>query len=167
MLAFAGIKACPAAPTLLRADRFGRPELSIGSGQPAAVSFSWQADRLWTALSSQCPRLGMDAALCADFGDGYPFAKVFNEREWKGISALLDASVARGASFLWSAKEAAVKMVGWGFGFVQPGHISVTISKSRGNLLESRADIASRAWTGKVNIYSIEHPWGWLSFAPG
>ena len=167
LLVSAGIEAGPPGRLLIDPDRFGKPELSTPSGQPAAVSFSWQADRLWTALSSQFHSIGVDAAVSADFDAGYPFAKVFNEREWNGICARRNSSVPHGASLLWSAKEAAVKMLGRGFDLVEPLRISVMFPESRGPLLHSHVCVSSRTGTRKVNVFSIEHGWGWISLALG
>ncbi|MGC9196968.1 MAG: 4'-phosphopantetheinyl transferase superfamily protein [Syntrophobacteraceae bacterium] len=165
VLALAGIRVCPPAQNILRTDGLGRPELTTGYGQPAAVSFSWQEDTLWTALSLLCPRIGIDAALCADFNVGYPFAKIFNACEWQASSALLKAGSAHAASFLWSVKEATVKMLGCGFNFVEPRRICVMISRSDGQLLHSCVEIPSGRWAGKVNVYSMEYQWGWVSLA--
>jgi phosphopantetheinyl transferase len=149
----------------LTADPLGKPQLYVGPRLFPAVSFSWTENSLWAALSTDCSKLGIDAASPGEFGDGYPFAEVFQECGLRHVMKLGKFDLPWVASMLWSVKEAAVKMLGCGFHRLGPGEVHITaLSKDRSAWL---SDVAiSRGFADrKIRSYSFEQDWGWLSFA--
>lgn len=150
----------------LTADDLGRPCLSVHTGSSPAVSFSWEGDRLWSALSFECSGLGIDAALQRDFSAPYPFARAFGEKEWERAASLLDFDEKWRAAMLWSVKEAAVKMIGCGFHSVDPRDVTIkTLGRCE---LGWRSDVAASIGSAlkKVRVYSLKRDEGWISFAP-
>ena len=66
---------------------------------------------------------------------------------------------------LWSAKEAAVKMVGCGFHLIDPRDMTVTILDKGESACYSHVTFTIDAKVNEVRVYSMEQSWGWISFA--
>ena len=167
LLASAGLPSRSWEGIRLTADAFGKPLLSTDTGSSPVVSFSWEGDRLWAALSLDCRRLGIDAALPRDFAPRYPFARAFGDREGERLSTLCDHDSSRRAAMLWSAKEAVVKMLGCGFHLFDPGDVVATVLGKGESAWHSDVTVSNGAKVRNVRVYSIEQSWGWISFALG
>jgi len=103
----------------LELTALGQPRLILG-GQPGpAVSFSQAAGRIYAALTP-AGQVGVDAAMPAEFGAGYPMARAFRPAEVDWARPLNDGAAAGAAALLWALKEAAVKALGVGFHFLDP-----------------------------------------------
>ncbi len=68
---------------------------------------------------------------------------------------------------LWSAEEAAVKMVGCGFHLIDPWDMTVTILGKGESACYSHVTFTIDAKMNEVRVYSMEQSWGWISFALG
>lgn len=151
----------------LTADALGKPRFVTDGGFPPVVSFSWENERLWAALSLDCNSLGIDAALAQDFRVCRSFARAFGQWEWKHLSGLCDFDSSWRAAMLWSIKEAAAKMLGCGFHFIEPGNVSVNVLGKNESAWHSDVTLSVACRVSRVRVHSVEKDWGWISFALG
>ncbi len=149
----------------VQSNSLGRPSLSINGSPGPSVSFTRDSSFTWAAISADSQGLGIDSAEVLEFDGAYPFRRAFTPCERTYIKGGL-RETASSAALLWSAKEAAVKMLGCGFRFVDPAGLEVKIIDEAGNLCSSRAnfpDTASIVKYRKINVVSKQTEAGWLS----
>lgn len=106
--------------TEIISDRLGKPHLLIGASEELDVSFSYEGRTMWTAVCRAGGGIGIDAAQSSSFPDDYPFHRAFQEGELE-----IGFKTGEAAAMIWSAKEAVVKALGFGFHFVDPLHLRV------------------------------------------
>jgi len=106
-------------------DPMGRPLLICGPLCGLSISFSHLLRSTWGALSGGGYGLGLDAATPMDFGEGYPYSKVFHQDEFDLFCRQFETRE-KGAAALWAAKEAVVKALGCGFRLISPLDLEVT-----------------------------------------
>ena len=109
-------------------DPLGRPKLLLGESDGPAISFSQCRQKLWAALCSDTPNIGIDAAGPDEFTQDYPFARVFHEQELQNALQLTGRDLKKASALLWSIKEAAVKSLGCAFHLVDPLQTYVSLS---------------------------------------
>ncbi len=103
----------------------GRPHLLLGEHRGPAVSFSEGRGSLWAALCGDRSDIGIDVAGADEFQKGYPFHRVFREREIQHALELTGGEWGSASALLWSIKEAVVKALGCGFHLVDPVQINI------------------------------------------
>jgi phosphopantetheinyl transferase len=109
-------------------DPLGRPKLLLSECDGPAVSFSECGGKLWAALCSDTPDIGIDAAGTDEFSKEYPFGRVFHIEELQQALQLTGGDLKKASALLWSVKEAAVKSLGCAFHLVDPLQICVSSS---------------------------------------
>jgi phosphopantetheinyl transferase (holo-ACP synthase) len=97
----------------------------LGEYRGPAISFSEGGGNLWAALCGGPSDIGIDVAGADEFQKGYPFHRVFNDRELDHALRVAGGELGSAAALLWSIKEAVVKAMGCAFHFVDPLQLSV------------------------------------------
>ena len=115
------------APVDVTSDRLGRPLLVVADQRIANLSFSYCDGNAWAVVSEPSWCSGIDVSQRREFGEGYPFRRVFSSAELFHGNDMTCGDTAEAAALLWSAKEAAVKAVGWGFHFLEPRDVRLEI----------------------------------------
>jgi phosphopantetheinyl transferase len=137
----------------------GQPLIKLGVKLGPSLSFSEAASLVWGAMAGS-GRVGVDAALEADFAPPYPYSRAFGRKEWDWAWRLCRGRTAAAAALLWAAKEAAVKALGVGFHTLDP--VDLEVAKG------------SPAWDGIVLTVATPRPvsaWalpladGWVALA--
>jgi phosphopantetheinyl transferase len=95
-------------------DRMGKPRLVLNGALEPSISFSHCDGMTWGAMAVPALGIGIDAARADEFGQTYPFHKVFSSGELEPLLEKTD-DLDESAALLWSAKEAFVKALGCGF----------------------------------------------------
>jgi phosphopantetheinyl transferase len=106
-------------------DSLGKPELYIGTRKGPAVSFSYAPHRIWATACSDATGLGIDVADPSDFGEGYPYHRVFHKDELGLALEVCDGKRKEAAALLWSVKEAILKALGCGLHLIDPLEVRV------------------------------------------
>jgi phosphopantetheinyl transferase len=109
----------------IRVERLGRPLLFIDGRMEACMSFSWCGGRMWASISGAGHGCGIDAAVEAEFGSGYPYLRAFSQAELSEALRWTSGNLAEAAALLWSAKEAVVKAMGCGFHWIDPVRLTI------------------------------------------
>ena len=137
----------------------GAPCLFLGDRKGPSLSFSHGEGQLWAAMSGR-GRVGIDVAYPKEFAGDYPFARAFRPEELKCARALCHDDTARGASLIWSAKEASVKTTGGGFNRFDPLDVRVgePTFQEQGFVFDVLADRPITAWARAQDT-------GWLCVA--
>jgi phosphopantetheinyl transferase len=150
------------------ADKFGRPYVAPLDGVAPNVSFSRDLRYTWGAVSLS-GALGIDASAFEEFAEPYPFHRAFSETELIRLNRCRVPEKSRLAALLWSAKEAAVKMSGYAFHFVDPKRVRAELRGNYGGncIIEVSVDKNPGIWNGceSVRVYSFIVGSGWLSIA--
>ena len=109
----------PAPPGLrIEHDLLGCPVLIDGNGPGPPLSFSYDRDRLYGAMTAK-GRIGIDFSRPEDFSGDYPYDRAFHPEEFFRLGCLgLEKNSL--AALLWSVKEATVKSRGTGFNLIDP-----------------------------------------------
>ncbi|MGQ9687302.1 MAG: 4'-phosphopantetheinyl transferase superfamily protein [Desulfobaccales bacterium] len=124
-----------------------------------ALSFSQAGKLVWGAMAAE-GRVGVDAALQADFIPPYPYSRAFLAGEWEWAWLNCQGRSAAAAALLWAAKEAAVKALGVGFhtrDFLDL-EVSGAASAAEGLLLMVKTPEPVSVWVRPL-------PDGWLALA--
>jgi len=137
----------------------GQPRLTVAGAAGPSLSFSYSGDLLYGALAGS-GRIGLDAALAAEFAAPYPLARVFGEAEWALARRLTQGDSGSAAALLWSLKEASVKALGVGFHRLDFLEVEVQdlMAHREGILCTVKARSCLPAWARTI-------PGGWLALA--
>jgi hypothetical protein len=156
----------------LSANSLGQPRILVDGRPGPPISFSWCAGRLFAALGTPDTLIGLDAASPEEFTGPYPCERVFNPAEWQAATLLTRGNREEAGALLWSAKEAVVKAMGWGYRFFGPPRLRLEFQGLgehgplwRGHLPAPAADQAPQAIPNIVPTASIRLPRVWLSLA--
>jgi len=149
----------------------GRPHLLLGEYRCPAISFTESGGNVWAALSGDHSDIGIDVARTDEFLKGYPFHRVFNDRELQHALSLAAGDLGSASALLWSIKEAVVKALGCGFHLVDPLQINVyppVSGENRGYTFPVRLLKKTRFWfsthTGRsIWVRSLPLAEMWLS----
>ncbi|MFZ3046476.1 MAG: 4'-phosphopantetheinyl transferase superfamily protein [Desulfatirhabdiaceae bacterium] len=106
-------------------DRLGRPLLLMGKYRGPAISFSEGDGKVWAALCGDASDIGIDVAGTDEFGEEYPFHRVFHPQEIQHASRMTGGDLKYASALLWSIKEAVVKALGCAFHLMDPLQIIV------------------------------------------
>jgi len=145
---------------IVRHDPRGRPSLSVDGREGPSISFTHTDQTTWAALGN-ARRLGIDAALKADFLGPYPWGRAFRSSEMDRAVGLIGGDKPLAAALLWSLKEAAVKAFGQGFHGVDPQDVvAVELRPWEGGFA---GDVRVSETSGPQTVWARREPWGWLS----
>lgn len=157
-------------PVEIEYSRLGQPFLKIGPFSGPFVSFSYVRDALWGALCIEGP-VGMDVSPAEDFTSDYPFSRVFHPNEFDYVKEKEDNEK---AALLWSIKEAAVKLLGCGFHFLDPLDVHAQVLTTSDEASVSRVLFSLRVMEKleakirpAVLLKSFRHECGWATVAVG
>lgn len=115
--------------------------------------------------------MGIDAAGITEFGEDYPYLKVFHGNEFRFLIEKFN-SRDKAAAALWSAKEAVVKALGYGFHLIDPidlefslAHASMDDESMYMNLSERVMERLPRITLRSVPFCTFQKAMYFLSFA--
>jgi len=152
-------QALTGAALIVETGPWGQPLLKLGGRPGPSLSFSQAGKIVWGAMAAE-GRVGVDAALEADFASPYPYSRAFRPHEWGWAWRHCQGRTTAAAALLWAAKEAAVKALGMGFHTRDFRDLEVYLEAPAddGLLVVVKTPEAVSAWTRPL-------PDGWLALA--
>jgi phosphopantetheinyl transferase (holo-ACP synthase) len=151
-------------------DPLGKPRLLLGECEGPAISFSEGGGKIWAALCTDVPDIGIDAVGTDEFPQKYPFGRVFGVQELQQALSLTCGDLKKAAALLWSVKEAAVKALGCAFHLADPLQLCVDMSCAENDCftvsLSGKALAKFPMMAGRgIAVHSLFQENIWLSIA--